>query len=71
MDSTEKAMVVAAGVALVGLFAAVSMTALQALADPSGTVVVSIGVIVASGIVGMMGVAAFGLLWLLKSNKRS
>jgi len=71
MNATEKAMVAAAGVAVVGLVAALGMSALQTLANPSGTVVVSISLIVATGIVGMLGLAAFGVLWLVNSAKRT
>jgi hypothetical protein len=71
LDSIEKAMLVAAGVALIGSVAAIGMTALQALANPSGTVVASVWVIIASGILGMVGLGAFGVLWLLRNNKRS
>jgi hypothetical protein len=71
MDSTDKAMVAAAGVAVVGLVAALGMAALQTLARPSGTVVASVWVIVGTGIVGMIGLAAFGVLWLLTGSKRN
>jgi hypothetical protein len=70
MDSTEKAMMAAAGVAVVALVMALGMAALQALANPSGTVVVSVSLIVATGIVGMLGLAAFGVLRLLNGSKR-
>ena len=69
MDAAENAMIVAAGVAIVGSVAAIGMTALQTLANPSGTVVTSVPVIVASGVLGMMGAAAFGVLWLLRNIK--
>ena len=72
MDPTEKAMLAAAAVALIGTVVAFGMAALQALANPSGTVVTSIGVIFASGLLGAMGLAAFGMLWFLrKNNKRT
>jgi hypothetical protein len=71
LESTEKAMLVAAGVALLGSVAAVGLIALQALADPSGTVVASMGIILVSGFFGMIGLAAFGVLWFLRNNKRS
>ena len=64
-------MLVAAGVALIGSVAAIGMTALQALANPSGTVVASVWVIIASGILGMVGLGSFGVLWLLRNNNRS
>jgi hypothetical protein len=64
-------MLLAAGVALIGTVAAIGMAALQALANPSGTVVASVSVIVASGLAGTVGLAAFGILWLLRNNKRS
>jgi len=62
-------MVAAAGVALVGLVAALSMTVIQTLATPSGTVVGSTGWIVALGIIGMLGLAAFGVLWAVNGSK--
>jgi hypothetical protein len=71
LESTELAMLLAAGVALIGTVAAIGMAALQALANPSGTVVTSVSVIVASGLAGTVGLAAFGILWLLRNNKRS
>jgi hypothetical protein len=64
-------MLVAAAVALAGSVAAVGMTALQALANPSGTFVTSVPAIVASGVLGIVGAAAFGTLWLLRNIKRS
>jgi MYXO-CTERM domain-containing protein len=70
LDVAEKALVVAAGIALVGSVAAIEMTALQALANPSGTAITSVAVIVASGASGMVGVAAFGVLWLLRNIRR-
>ncbi len=70
MNSTEKGMVAAGGVALVFLVAALSMTAIQTLATPSGTIVGSIGVIEALGIIGMLGLAAFGVLWVINGTKQ-
>lgn len=64
-------MMAAAGIALIGTVAALGLTALQALANPSGTVVVSVSLIVVAGIVGMMGLAVFGALWFLRNNKRT
>jgi hypothetical protein len=57
-------MVVAATVALIRSAVAIGLTAIQALANPSGTVVTSALVIVASGVLGIMGMTAFELLWL-------
>ena len=64
------AMVVAAGVAVISLVAALGMSALQTLANPSGTVVAPVSLIVATGVAGMIGLAAFGVLWLVSSGKR-
>jgi len=69
MNGIEKAMILAAGVALVFSVAAIGMTALQALATPSGTFVVSSGMIAVMGIIGMLGLAAFGLLWLARGTR--
>jgi hypothetical protein len=69
MNSIDKGMIVAAGVALIGLVVAIGLTMIQVLANPSGTVVGSIAIIVASGVIGMMGLAAFGLLWIKQSTK--
>ncbi len=52
MYIAEKAILVAAGVALMGSVAAIGTTAFQALANPSGTVVTSVPVIVASCVMG-------------------
>jgi hypothetical protein len=71
MNSIDKGKIVAAAVALVGVVVALTMTAIQVMANPSGTVVGSIELIVASGVIGMMGLAAFGLLWITQSTKRS
>jgi hypothetical protein len=57
-------MVVAAIVALISSVVAIGLTALQTLVNPSGTVVTSALVIVASGVLGIMGMTAFELLWL-------
>ena len=69
MDAGEEAMLVAATMAMIGSVAAIGMAALQTLANPSGTVVASVPLIVASGVLGMAGTAAFGLLWLLRNIK--
>jgi hypothetical protein len=54
-------MVVVATVALISSVVAIGLTALRRW-NPSGTVVASVLVIVASGVLGMMGMAALGLL---------
>jgi hypothetical protein len=63
LDAAERAMVVAATVALVSSVVAIGLTARQTLANPSGTVT-SVLAIGASGVLGMVGMTAFGLLWL-------
>ena len=63
LTPVEKKMVIAGGVALVFSIAAVGMAAIQALATPSGTFVVGAGDIAITGIIGMLGLAAFGVLW--------
>lgn len=63
LTTTQKRMVVAGGVALVFSLAAIGMAAIQALANPSGTFVIGSGPIAVTGIIGMLGLAAFGVLW--------
>jgi len=71
LDLIEKGMIAAAGVAVVFLVAALGMSALQTLANPSGTVVAPVSLIVATGITGMFGLAAFGVLWLINGSKQN
>ncbi len=71
MDAAERVMLLSAGVAVMGSVAAIGMTALQILANPSGTVVTSVPVIVASGVLGAVGTASFGVLWALRNINRS
>lgn len=68
MTTAEKRMIIAGGVALVFTLAAVAMAAIQALATPSGTFVVGAGPIAITGIIGMIGLAAFGFLWATKKG---
>jgi len=71
MKTIERAMLVSAGIALIFSVAAIGMAALVALATPSGTFVVGVGVIVVTGIIGMIGLALFGVLWLVRSTKQA
>jgi len=59
-----------AGVALTGSVGAIGMVALQALANQSGTLVASVPIIVATGVLGITGMVGFGALWLMRNISR-
>ena len=63
-------MLVAAGFALTGAVAAISLAALQVLANPSGTLVAPASVIEVAAVIGIGGATAFGLLRLSNKSKR-
>ena len=63
-------MLVAGGFALIGSVTAIGLTALQALANPSGTLVASVSMIAAAGTIGTGGSAAFALLWLSDNSRK-
>jgi hypothetical protein len=58
------------GVALTGSVGAIGMAALQALANQSGTMVASVNIIVATGVLGVTGMVGFGALWLVRNISR-
>jgi hypothetical protein len=71
LDPTEKKMLLAGGVALVFSIAAIGMTAIQILANPSGTFVVGTGIIAVTAVIGLLGLAAFGALWASRGTKKA
>jgi hypothetical protein len=71
LDSADKKMLVAGGVALVFSVVAVGLTMIQTLANPSGTFVVGSTTIAVIAFIGMLGLAAFGLLCVARGNKET